>query len=123
MWIASKNRLPARLRGARKVVTVVFADLIGSTALHERLDAESVRRLMDRYYQALHMGASLSAAVPAAAIGVCCSEGNGSHLFLPTFAHEHMVTCPAYPPHPPARYPPYPLSAASSKARRKACRP
>jgi class 3 adenylate cyclase len=39
---------------ARKVVTIVFADLVGSTALHERLDAESARRLMDRYYQALH---------------------------------------------------------------------
>ena len=39
--------------GARKVVTIIFADLIGSTALHERLDAESTRRLMDRYYQAL----------------------------------------------------------------------
>src|SRR5262249_45480983 len=39
---------------ARKVVTIVFADLIGSTALHERLDAESARALMDRYYQALH---------------------------------------------------------------------
>jgi len=36
------------------VVTIVFADLIGSTALHERLDAESARRLMDRYYRALH---------------------------------------------------------------------
>src|SRR5438094_5782142 len=36
---------------ARKVVTIVFADLIGSTALHERLDPESVGRLMDRYYQ------------------------------------------------------------------------
>lgn len=39
---------------ARKVLTVVFADLIGSTALHERLDAESVRSLMGRYYAALH---------------------------------------------------------------------
>src|SRR6266481_4442869 len=39
---------------ARKVVTIVFADLVGSTALHERLDAESARRLMDRYYRALH---------------------------------------------------------------------
>ncbi|HVN87273.1 MAG TPA: nuclear transport factor 2 family protein, partial [Candidatus Binatia bacterium] len=38
---------------ARKVVTIVFADLIGSTSLHERLDAESTRRLMERYYQAL----------------------------------------------------------------------
>ena len=41
-------------REARKVVTIVFADLIGSTALHERLDAESVRSLMGRYYGALH---------------------------------------------------------------------
>jgi class 3 adenylate cyclase len=38
---------------ARKVVTIIFADLIGSTALHERLDAESTRRVMDRYYRAL----------------------------------------------------------------------
>ena len=38
---------------ARKVVTIVFADLIGSTALHERLDAESTRAFMDRYYQAM----------------------------------------------------------------------
>ena len=44
------------------------------------------------------MGASLSAAVRAAAVTVWCSEGYGSHLFLPTFAHEHMVTCPGYPP-------------------------
>ena len=29
---------------ARKIVTIVFADLIGSTALHEQLDAESPRR-------------------------------------------------------------------------------
>src|SRR5262249_47300020 len=35
---------------ARKVVTILFADLAGSTALHERLDPESVRRLMERYY-------------------------------------------------------------------------
>ncbi|MDX2165879.1 MAG: adenylate/guanylate cyclase domain-containing protein, partial [Deltaproteobacteria bacterium] len=39
--------------GARKVVSIVFADLVGSTALHERLDAESARRLMERYYAAL----------------------------------------------------------------------
>src|SRR5262245_49640078 len=38
---------------SRKVVSIVFADLIGSTALHERLDAESVRATMDRYYQTL----------------------------------------------------------------------
>src|ERR1051326_3275023 len=35
---------------ARKVVTILFADLAGSTALHARLDPESVRAFMERYY-------------------------------------------------------------------------
>ena len=35
---------PAEQHDARKVVTILFADLAGSTALHERLDPESVRR-------------------------------------------------------------------------------
>ncbi len=38
---------------ARKVVTIIFADLIGSTSLHERLDPESVSRVMDRYHRAV----------------------------------------------------------------------
>ncbi len=38
---------------ARKVVTIVFADLVGSTALHERLDPESARRFMEGYYAAM----------------------------------------------------------------------
>src|SRR5919198_277633 len=37
-------------REVRKRVTVVFTDLVGSTALGERLDAESVREVMARYY-------------------------------------------------------------------------
>jgi class 3 adenylate cyclase len=32
---------------ARKTVTVVFADVSGSTALGERLDPEALRRVMD----------------------------------------------------------------------------
>src|SRR5262245_14021374 len=44
---------PAEDASARKIVTIVFGDLTGSTALHERLDAESVRRFMDAYYQAM----------------------------------------------------------------------
>ena len=39
--------------GARKVVSIVFADLVGSTALHERLDAESARRFVEGYYVAM----------------------------------------------------------------------
>ncbi|MGH7899799.1 MAG: double zinc ribbon domain-containing protein [Candidatus Binatia bacterium] len=38
---------------ARKVLTIVFADLIGSTSLHERLDPESVSRVMERYHRAV----------------------------------------------------------------------
>jgi class 3 adenylate cyclase len=34
----------------RKVVTVVFADVAGSTALGERLDPEALRRVMGRYF-------------------------------------------------------------------------
>jgi len=43
---------------ARKVVTIEFADLIGSTALHERLDAEAVSRVMDRYHRAVRAPAA-----------------------------------------------------------------
>lgn len=35
---------------ARKTVTVVFADVSGSTGLGERLDPESLRRIMRRYF-------------------------------------------------------------------------
>jgi class 3 adenylate cyclase len=37
----------------RKVVSVVFADLAGSTALQEALDSESVRRVMTRFYEVM----------------------------------------------------------------------
>ncbi len=42
---------PERAREVRKVVTVVFADVTGSTALGERLDPESFRHLMARYFE------------------------------------------------------------------------
>jgi class 3 adenylate cyclase/tetratricopeptide (TPR) repeat protein len=34
-----------------KTITVLFADVTGSTALGERLEAETVRRVMERYFQ------------------------------------------------------------------------
>src|SRR5215204_3043177 len=37
----------------RKVVTIVFCDLAGSTSLGERLDPESVRRIITRYFDAM----------------------------------------------------------------------
>src|SRR2546425_1705751 len=35
----------------RKTVTVVFSDVTGSTSLGERLDPESMRRVMSRYFE------------------------------------------------------------------------
>ena len=68
---------PAAAAAARKVVTVVFADLIGSTSLHERLDAESARRLMERYYSALHgaVGAHGGSVVKLLGDGVMAAFG------------------------------------------------
>jgi class 3 adenylate cyclase/tetratricopeptide (TPR) repeat protein len=40
----------AEVRELRKVVTILFCDVTGSTALGERLDAESLRALMERYF-------------------------------------------------------------------------
>jgi class 3 adenylate cyclase len=39
--------------GSRRLVTVLFVDLVGSTALGERLDPEALRGLLDRYFAAM----------------------------------------------------------------------
>jgi len=44
---------PEPSREARKVVTVVFADITGSTGLGERLDPESLRAIMGRWFEAM----------------------------------------------------------------------
>ena len=44
---------PAAVAQTRKVVTIVFADLAGSTQFQESIDPESVRRMMDHFYAAL----------------------------------------------------------------------
>ncbi len=40
----------AKLREARKVVTVLFCDLASSTQLAERLEPEALRRVLERYF-------------------------------------------------------------------------
>ena len=42
----------AAAREVRKTVTVLFADVTGSTALGEQLDPESLRRVLARYFEA-----------------------------------------------------------------------
>src|SRR6184192_378033 len=44
---------PVEQREVRKTVTVVFTDVTGSTALGERLDPESLRRVMTRYFDSM----------------------------------------------------------------------
>ena len=39
-------------REVRKVVTVLFCDMTGSTAIGDRTDPEALRALMNRYYDA-----------------------------------------------------------------------
>src|SRR5438093_1305463 len=41
----------APAREQRKVVTVLFCDVTGSTALGERIDPESLRQVMSRYFE------------------------------------------------------------------------
>ncbi len=50
---AATTAQPQPSASARKVVTIVFGDLVGSTSLHERLDPESVGQFMERYYAAM----------------------------------------------------------------------
>ena len=47
------------LEGERKLVTVLFADVVGSMGLAERLGPEDWRRVMDRCLAILCEGASL----------------------------------------------------------------
>ena len=45
----------ASVRGeSRRIVTVVFSDVAGSTLLGEELDPESLRHLMIRYFEEMH---------------------------------------------------------------------
>jgi len=44
---------PATVAEERKVVTVLFADVTGSTALGERLDAEELKEVLGRFFDAM----------------------------------------------------------------------
>jgi len=67
----------ADARVARKIVTIVFADLIGSTALHEHLDPESVRHIMEGYHRSVRtpIEAHGGTVVQLLGDGVMCAFG------------------------------------------------
>jgi class 3 adenylate cyclase/ABC-type transport system involved in cytochrome c biogenesis ATPase subunit len=48
---ATRSSVPSSITGERRQLTVLFCDLVGSTALSERLDPEELRELLQRYRQ------------------------------------------------------------------------
>src|SRR2546423_3813037 len=46
----------AAAREERKTVTVLFCDIVGSTELGERLDPESVRNVLGRFFEMAQAG-------------------------------------------------------------------
>ena len=48
----------------RKTVTILFCDVVGSTAVAERLDPESVRTLMSMFFSAARSVRPLVSALP-----------------------------------------------------------
>jgi len=63
--VTARSRAPSA--ETRKVISVIFADLMGSTALHERMDPESVNRVMDAYYRAVRGPVEAAGGVATAA--------------------------------------------------------
>jgi class 3 adenylate cyclase/tetratricopeptide (TPR) repeat protein len=66
---------PLPPREVRKTVTVVFCDVTGSTSLGERLDPETLRRVMGRYFEAMkaileHHGATVEKFIGDAVMAV-----------------------------------------------------
>ncbi len=51
MWCGARLRATAGRGQARKTVTVVFCDVVGSTPMAEELDTERVRAVMTRFFQ------------------------------------------------------------------------
>lgn len=76
-----------KVEGARKVVTLVFADLAGSTSLQERMDAESVRRVMDRFYDAMRSSVSSHSGTVVKFMG----DGLMAAFGVPTVAEDDAV--------------------------------
>ena len=67
----------------RRVVTLLFADLSGSTALGERLDPERLRQVLDRYFSAIRIEIDAEGGTVEKFIGDAVVAGFGTPV-----AHE-----------------------------------
>jgi class 3 adenylate cyclase/tetratricopeptide (TPR) repeat protein len=72
---------------ARKIVTILFADLAGSTALHERLDPESVRHFMEGYYAAMRAAVDAHGGTVVKLLG----DGVMAAFGVPTVAEDDAL--------------------------------
>src|SRR5262245_36916123 len=74
---ASPDTVTPKPISTRKVISIIFADLMGSTALQERLDPELVNRVMDAYYRAVRgpVEAAGGVVVQLLGDGVLCAFG------------------------------------------------
>ncbi|MDQ4109202.1 MAG: AAA family ATPase, partial [Actinomycetota bacterium] len=52
-WACGSSLAGADAPGSRREVTILFCDLVGSTSLGGRLDAESLRTILRRYFDAM----------------------------------------------------------------------
>jgi class 3 adenylate cyclase len=82
-----KKKDQADTAGARKIVTILFADLVGSTALHERLDPESARRFMESYYGAAREAVESHGGVVAKLLG----DGAMAVFGIPRVAEDDAI--------------------------------
>src|SRR4029450_4460125 len=75
---------PSASRDVRTHVTVVFTDVTGSPSLGERLDPESMRRVMGRYFEAMRAALERHGGTVGKFIGEAGMAGVGTPA-----VHEH----------------------------------
>jgi hypothetical protein len=73
----------------RKLATILFVDLVGSTALASGEDPERVRALLDRFYKAM--------AAQAEATGGTVGNLRGTRCWPPSAPEERVRTTPSGP--------------------------
>ena len=83
--------------GVRKLVTLVFCDITGSTDLGERLDPESVREIMGRYFDQMKTILERHGGMVEKFIGDAVMAVFGIPIVreIQRHARHHAVRCPS----------------------------
>ena len=86
---------PLPAQEERKVVTVFFSDLKGSTSLGENLDPESLREVMTRYFDVMTAVLQRHGATIEKFIGAACSRRAATLTVSPVTSRWPVVGSPA----------------------------